>query len=572
MVGASAGARARDGEVVAGAPMRIGGVALARARDEVVAGAPVQIGRVAGAPVRGGGVAPAPVRVGIAVALAVALAAAVGCKREGAPARVSGALRLTITDGAGGPPVAARVLLWDGDAPVRWGTNDLYGGARQVRGACEPAPGVLGTWHGLVVVGGAATIPVGVAAGGCEPLPAGRYRVWVWRGFEHERWEGEVTLGAGEVALTVALERAWRAEGAVAADLHVHAAASNDSGLPDRWRVMAQVAAGVEVIALSDHAVHGDLDQAIAELGLGGVVGSLASNEAGNDVLHVGVYPVPVDRGQARGGSPAPAEMATWTPAQMMAWGRRLGTAERPVMVQVNHPRFRMYSLFDSARWDGVRWPPPFPLDFDAVEVVAGHTAFNAPGDRRLDESVRDFYTFAAHGVRVTGVGGSDTHHLNGVLDGVARTYVLVDDEARRLDDDAVVAALRARRAVATTGPWLDVEVVDVGGGAAVGPGQALRAPSGRVRIDVEIAQARWVRARRVRVLVAGAVAREEELPDGARRHRVTMEVEVTAPTWIGVDAGGDEPLPVEMTGAYQQEKRRPGVVPFAIVNPIWIE
>ena len=41
---------------------------------------------------------------------------------------------------------------------------------------------------------------------------------------------------------------------------------------------------------------------------------------------------------------------------------------------------------------------------------------------------VRDFYALIEHGAWVTAVGTSDTHHLNGVLDGVARTYVLYDD------------------------------------------------------------------------------------------------------------------------------------------------
>jgi hypothetical protein len=96
-----------------------------------------------------------------------------------------------------------------------------------------------------------------------------------------------------------------------------------------------------------------------------------------------------------------------------------------------------------------------------------------------------------------------------------------------------------------------------------------VRAPSRRVRVDIELAQARYVRADRIRILVGGAVDRTEPVPAGARRHRVTLEVDVTAPTWIGVDAGGDEPLPVWMTGTYQIEKGRPGVVPFAIINPI---
>jgi hypothetical protein len=464
----------------------------------------------------------------------------------------------------------ARELLWDGDAPVRFGKNDVANGHRQVHGACEPAPGVLGTRHGLVLGNGQARIVIGTESGNCEPVPSGRYRIWAWRGFEHERWEGDVTLGHGRhVVLTIPLARAWRADGTLAADLHVHAARSNDSGVRDTWRAMTQAAAGIQVIALSDHASSGDLDEAIAAVGLERLVASLPSNEAGNDFAHLGVYPVPVTPGAPRGGSPRAEEMTAMTTPQLVAWARGLPT--RPV-VQINHPRFRHYSLFDSSGWDGTTWPPPFALDFDAMEVLAGHTAFNAPGDRRTDDGVRDFYTFARNGVRVTGVGSSDTHHLNGILDGVARTYVFVDDvRLAPFDRDGFVAALRAQRAVATTGPWLDVEVVDGKGGASAGPGQELAAPSGRVRIDVELHQAGWVHATRVRVLVGGVVARAEEVPPGARGHRVSFEIAVTAPTWIGVDASGDDPLPAEMIGSYHQEHGKVGVVPFAIINPIWV-
>ena len=265
--------------------------------------------------------------------------------------------------------------------------------------------------------------------------------------------------------------------------------------------------------------------------------------------------------------------MSRWTREELLAWARQAPGA----IVQVNHPRFRMYALFDGARWDGTAWPPPFPLDFDAVEVLNGHNAFNAPGDRRIDEVVRDFYTLVDHGAWVTAVGGSDTHHLNGVLDGVARTYVFLDRPGAAsvvggLDEAAFVAAIRGRRAIATTGPWLEVAVTDAaGGGAAAGPGQTATVASGRAHVVVTLHQASWVRARTIRVLAGNRVVRTEVVPDGARHHTVALDVEVAPPTWIGVDASGDEPLPVWMTGTYQQEKGRPGVTPFAIVNPIRI-
>ncbi len=514
-------------------------------------------------------------------ALAVVTALGACGRSSPSPPPQPGRLHVRTTDGPDGPPIAARVLFWIGDEPLHFGRRDLYDGKRQATGSCMLADGALGTWDGLVLAYGDAELPIG-GGDACEPSPAiplGTYKVWAWRGVEYERWEGSVTIGAGEtVTLTIPLERAWRPDRALAADLHVHARASNDSTVPNAVRVMTEVAAGTQVIGLSDHNVTGDVADDIAALHLGGVVAAITSNELGNDRLHLGVYPLTADKRAPRGGSPSADDVKDWDPGKMMAWGH--AQPGHPI-VQINHPRFRVYSLFDSAGWDGVTWPPPFPLEFDAVEVLAGYTAFNAPKDRRIDEGVRDFYTLIGHGALVAAVGNSDTHHLNGVHDALARNYVFVDDpRVAPFDLDGFVRAIRARRVVATTGPWLDVEAIAAGGHTPAGPGQALTAPGGHVELDVELDQARWCHASEIRVRVGGATAATfggvivKTIPVAAgRTTRVKVPLDVgPTDTWIGVDAGGDQPLPVEMTGTYQLEKGRPGVVPYAIINPILVD
>ncbi|HTJ41552.1 MAG TPA: CehA/McbA family metallohydrolase [Kofleriaceae bacterium] len=506
----------------------------------------------------------------IRFALVLALVLGAACGKSAEPAK-PGVLHVRVTDGANGPPIAARVLLWIGDEPLHFGRRELYDGKRQATGSCMLAGGALGTWDGLVLVYGDAELPVG-GDDGCEPTPAiplGTYRVWAWRGAEYERWEGSVSIGSGQkIDLNIPLARAWTPRGALAADLHVHAQASNDSGVPNRVRVMTEMAAGTQVIALSDHNSNGDLSAEIAALSVGDRVVSIPSNELGNDRLHLGVYPVTKDT------SPTAEDVKDWDAGKMMAWGHAQ-TARS--LVQVNHPRFRVYSLFDSSGWNGVTWPPPFPLDFDAVEVLAGYTAFNAPKDRRIDEGVRDFYTLIGHGALVAGVGNSDTHHLNGVHDALARTYVFSDDpRVSPFDLDAFLRAIKTRRAIATTGPWLDVEAVAVGARAPAGPGQAITAKGGHVELDVELDQAAWCHADQIRVRVgkpdgSNEIVKTIAVAGAKAREHVIVEVGARD-TWIGVDAGGDTPLPVEMTGTYQLEKGRPGVTPYAIINPILID
>src|SRR6185369_2234153 len=120
------------------------------------------------------------------------------------------------------------------------------------------------------------------------------------------KWEGEVDLSAerGRVPLDIKLERAWTPHGTLAADLHVHAHASDDSRMPNPQRVIAQVAAGIQVLALTDHTANGDVDAEIHDLELDGVIASIAGNEFTSHGLHVGAYPVPFDRNVPAGGSP----------------------------------------------------------------------------------------------------------------------------------------------------------------------------------------------------------------------------------------------------------------------------
>jgi hypothetical protein len=521
---------------------------------------------------------------GLVVVVYAVYAGRTGCAtRPTTPGTPSSSRRsttsLAVQVTAGGQPVAARVLLLDAHgAPLHMGNLDLYG-RRQGAAACAISPMVVGSWDGLILGEGVADVPVG--ADRCVPSPAipyGRYKVVAWRGIEYERFEGEVDLseGRGRVELAIALERAWTPHGVLAADLHVHARASNDSTLPNPQRVIAQAAAGIQVVGLSDHNVNGDLDAEIAELHLDSVITSIASAELSSEQLHVGVYPVRVAHGAPRGGGPPDAAIAHASAQQLFELAHAM--PGNPI-VQLNHPRFRVTALYDGAAWDGVAWPPPFPLGFDAVEVLAGYSAFNAPGDRRFDDSARDFYTLVDHGHLVAPLGNSDTHDLNWVLDGATRSYVYVDDpRVAPFDEAGFIAAIRARRVVATSGPWLDVEVATARGATpTVGPGQALAA-SGTAWVDVTVSQARFVHVDRIRITVGSpagpALATTVDVPADQRTYHWAGAIQVgDADTWIGVIADGDTPLPLEQTGSYQKDKwNRAGVTPFAIASPVLID
>ena len=496
-----------------------------------------------------------------------ALAACDGGKQLAATTQ----LKMTIIDAKTHAPIGARVLLWNGDQPLHIGSIDLYG-QRQGATACEFAPNVIGTWDGIVLATGSGSVPVGVDR--CAPTPAipyGHYKVWAWHGIDHEIWKGEIDLSAnrGTVALEISLGSAWALPpDVVAADMHVHAHASNDSGMPDTQRVAAQVAGGIDVIGLSNHNSNGDANAAIHALGLDGKVFSIPSNEITSEMMHAGIYP-------ARGAALPADKIIAADPKTLMAMLRAL--PDHPI-IQINHPRFRYQSLFDTTHWNGVAWPPPFPLDFDAVEVVPGYAAFNVEGDRRLDDGLRDFYTLYAHGKPVAAMGGSDSHDFNWVLDGTGRTLVQLD--APGYTEAKFLAAIRARRTIATSGPWLDVaawpsKADRMGTAEPVGVGQVVAAKQGKVYLAIVTAQAGWMNATRLRITVGDkTITVPVSRGNGVAMFNHEIELDVgTEDTFIGVALDGDEPEPLELTGTYQRDKwKHPGVTPFAVISPILVD
>ncbi|HJZ84119.1 MAG TPA: CehA/McbA family metallohydrolase [Polyangia bacterium] len=476
-----------------------------------------------------------------------------------------------VTDGPGGAPLPAKLLLYGSAGLIRIGKLDFtFNGQEffQDRGFCELADGAVGTWFGIALVRGDAELPVG--SGGCAPGPAipyGHYRARVLRGAEFEPFEADLDLSAqrGRVVLDAPLVRAFDTESALAADLHVHAEHSGDSSVPRRIRLIAEAAAGIQVVGSSDHNYNGNFQTEIDALGVAPLVAALPGNEVSIEIGHFNLLPVTVDEAQARAGAIAAAGMSANT---FFAAAHAL--PEHP-LIQVNHARLGYAAYFDIARWDGTSWPPPMPTAFDALEVLSGFQAYRLPTDPRIDRAVTDFYTLTQHGVFVAGLGNSDSHHLNAILAGFPKSWVFVrDPRTMPFDQAGFLDALQARHVVATTGPWLDVRARGTGG--AVGVGDLVTA-SGGVDLELHVRQASFVHATRVRVWVGTELRETLAIPPGARAFDWTgRETIGTSDTWIGVDATGDDPLPEELVGDYLSSHGLGGMVPFALISPILVD
>jgi hypothetical protein len=132
---------------------------------------------------------------------------------------------------------------------------------------------------------------------------------------------------------------------------------------------------------------------------------------------------------------------------------------------------------------------------------------------------------------------------------------------------------------IATTGPWLDVQMARGQGEAAVGPGQTVQASSsGSVWVEVTLGQARFVHVERITITIGGPggpqVVHTIAVPANVGRfHWADAIATGDVDTWIGVTADGDTAMPLAQTGTYQKDKwQHPGVTPFAIASPILVD
>jgi hypothetical protein len=135
------------------------------------------------------------------------------------------------------------------------------------------------------------------------------------------------------------------------------------------------------------------------------------------------------------------------------------------------------------------------------------------------------------------------------------RTYVRMPGTFRT---EAFVSALRAGNAYGSTGPLLDVAVVDDTGGRT-GLGGLHSGARGTLAVTVRAAP--WVPVSRLQVWWNGAVIHEE---------RIVPDTPVELPLRFEKDGFLTLEVSGEATGDYALVAR--GFVPFAFTNPIFVD
>ena len=415
----------------------------------------------------------------------------------------------------------------------------------------------------------------------------GTYDLVISRGPEYELATATLTIASGSYAAKLfQLQRSFDTPGWIAGDFHVHAQPSTDSGLPIPDRVTSCAAEGLEVAVATDHNYITDYSPVIANLSLDqwllGVPGmELTTFEMG----HFIGYPLKVDPGSTRGGE---FVWAKQPPQSLFDQLRGLAIDPNNSVVTVAHPRQPVLGYWSQFFIDAATAEPytptgimgvfapygdefapaNFAFDYDAVELITGrrledvHTfiapdplppgpfpdpqpvsgqpVLQADGRPQFPGVVETWMTMLDRGKSPTGMGASDSHHLLGDEPGYARTYVWVgdgNDVPGGYTRDEVVAGIRAHHAIATTGPFITMNVGDKMIGDQV-------SMSGPVSVAIAVKAPSWAPVDHLRVYSnGGAIVADVAIP--APGTSFTTTISVPPPTsgadmWIVAEVTGD--------------------------------
>ena len=245
-------------------------------------------------------------------------------------------------------------------------------------------------------------------------LPAGEYRIYASRGFEYSAPVQRVHLKQGtEQSVRLRLRKEVNLSGYVSCDPHVHTfelSRHGDASVDER--VLTAAGEGLDLIVSTEHNRVDDYSDVLERRRLSKWTRVLPGNEVTTAMGHFNIFP-------ARPGKPQPDPRATEWPVLMDS----LYKADTARIVIQNHPRdlHSKYRPFDPAHHlfpTGTN-AAGRPFRANAMEVVNSGAMHSD-----IMQLVRDWMGLLTRGLRVAAVGSSDTHTVDFVPIGQARTYI----------------------------------------------------------------------------------------------------------------------------------------------------
>ncbi len=438
-------------------------------------------------------------------------------------------------------------------------------------------------------------------------LPTGSYLFIATRGLrDHLATEQLKLRGDAEVELEIT--RAVPTPGLLAADLHVHTAASYDAYCPQRSRLAAIASSGLDLAVLADHDRITDpgplgtdvLGAGPAPLLVPGAELDLRSDADTNwDLAHITALPLePGNKLFSRYQKTPERAIKAWRRFQRNHPFPEVG---EEIFLLLAHPRGihfrpdelprnRAWALFNNMGFDNSvavgqgdnAWmveragdDGPAALDFDGLEVM------NRASLSKYREVRADWFALLNQGYLLTGTGNSDSHALAVELVGMPRNLVagaLGPDG--QVDLAAFVRALEEGRVTATTGPVLGLEAIarDAAGlEERAGPGGLLDVSQGTTQLAVHLQAAPWVPVHELRVVQDGQVVERVSLPGLASGEgpvldlTFSFDLAVERDAWVLVEAGWpDSRDDIDVGGLYSVVA--PEYVPLAFTNPVRLD
>ncbi len=440
---------------------------------------------------------------------------------------IPSASRVTLVVAEDGAPTAAQVFFHPADEATRANvTAKIFDNFD----ACAP---LLGPPHG----GSPACNRVLVREPVTLDVPPGRYDVYATRGPFSTIVRHTVELIAGEgrsIVFELAHVDGLLPERALSADFHVHGGASFDSAIPERDRVLAFLAADVDVIAATEHDAVWSYEAALAELAVGDELVVMPGLETTGHVLfdyvpdddfprvigHWNFWPMRFDPNLPYRGGPWD-ELAE--PGAIFDRVAATGFPDYGV-IQLNHPwsglEFGRDTGFPRALGLDARQPiatersevgasllltkPPGATrsngDYDAQEVMNGTNNLDFLGHRAY------WFYLLDQGVVRAGTANSDSHGMTDNVLGTPRNVVFADMDTASFDVAAFNGAVKRGRMFGTNGPMLEVATRDTSG-STVTPSVDVFTPAADAALVVRVRAPSWVPVDRVRVIVNGEVA-----------------------------------------------------------------
>jgi carboxypeptidase family protein len=404
---------------------------------------------------------------------ALALGAGAATVRNFTDLQPPGRIELEVSDARTGAPLDARISISEGERPVvQFLGHTTFFTALERKGRLA------------------------------EPMAPGSYRLSISAGAEVL---GEPAIAPVQVrpAQTskahIAIERLFRpqARGWYAADLHHHADQA-EAVTPPRELARSQLAAGLDVLFVSDHDSTVNT-AALRQIAQARGVACIPGIELSPSWGHFNAYPL------ERGATLA-VDTSTASVGEIFAEARREGAQ----VVQVNHP-FIPYGYFASIETGAA--PGGFNPGFDLIEINSA-----VPND---DAKVLErIWRFWNEGRRYYLSAGSDTHDVWNELSGRVRIYAHPEGP---LSTRSFVAALKAGHAYVTYGPLIFPTGVMFG--TVLGPAEST--------LGFDLASVAGLR--QAQLIGDGKVLRMDSFTDAPRETHVEFALPLERPRWYAL-------------------------------------